>query len=118
MQPSAQCSASVVRRRPERGDVGAVRESIGGDLDPELVDESLDVGVELVPLLGDDRDRAHLGKEDSSELVDLGRRHLAAREDAEVDADLERGSCEGIGDEGDLGQLLHPRCLCPPRRSR
>ena len=95
--------------RAKRGDVGAVRESICGDLDPELVDESLDVGVELVPLLGDDRDRAHLGEEDSCELVDLGRRHLAAREDPEVDANLERGSCEGVGDEGDLGQLLHPR---------
>ena len=53
-------------------------------------------------LLGDDRDRRHLGEEVVGELVDLRLRGLAAREHAEVDADV-----SVVVEEGDLGDILH-----------
>ncbi len=54
------------------------------------------------PLLGDDRDRIDLPEEVVGEVVDLGLRGLAAREHAEVDADV-----TVLVEERDRGQFLH-----------
>ena len=53
------------------------------------MDGGLRAVADLVPLLRDDRDVAHLVQERVGELVDLGGSGLAARKDAEVHADVD-----------------------------
>ena len=55
------------------------------DLDAQLVHCALRSYTDLVVALGDDRDVIHLREQLLSEVIDLGRRGLTAREDAEVD---------------------------------
>ena len=53
-------------------------------------------------LLGDDRDRLDLDEEVVGEIVDLRLCRLAAREHAEVDADV-----SVVVEKGDLREILH-----------
>ena len=77
-------------------------------LDPDLVHRRLHVAVGDRALLGDDRDRLDLGEEVVGELVDLGLRGVAAREHAEVDADV-----SVVVEERDRGEILHRKSSYP-----
>ena len=92
MQASAHCSAATTIRHAQllQG-VAVLGKRRGIDLDADLVDRGLRLVVDLVALLGDDRDRADLIEERRREVVDLRRRRLSSREHAEVDPNLERG---------------------------
>ena len=57
--------------------------------DAHLVEDDLDILRQLVPLLADDRHLTRLGHQQLAELLELGRRRVAACEHAEVDPDLE-----------------------------
>jgi len=59
------------------------------DVDSYLVQRRLRVLADLVPILGHDRDLAHLGQKGLRQLVDLSRGRRPAGEDPEVDPDLE-----------------------------
>src|SRR5207247_10745168 len=61
------------------------------DPDPHLVDGRLGAGADLVVALGHDRDATDLLEQLVPEGFELGRRRLSRGEDAEVDAELERG---------------------------
>ena len=77
-------------------------------LDPDLVHRRLHLAVGDRALLGDDRDRLDLAEEVVRELVDLRLGGVAAREHAEVDADV-----AVVVEEGDGGEILH-RKRCYP----
>lgn len=73
----------------------AARERVGRcavavDLDSYLVHGRLGTRVDLVPLLGDDRDLADLVEQPLGETVDLRRRCGATCENAEVHTNLDR----------------------------
>ena len=59
-----------------------------GPCDPDLVDRGLHRVVDLMALLAHDLERLEVRKKLLGQAVDLGLRHLSAREDAEVDDDL------------------------------
>ena len=71
-------------------------------LDPDLVHRRFHVAVGDRPVLGDDRDRRDLDQEVVGEIVDLRLCRLAAREHAEVDADV-----TVVVEKGDLRDILH-----------
>ena len=72
-----------------RQEVGLGARAVARHLDDDLVHLRLHGAGELVPLLGENRERRDELAERRGELVDLGRRGVPAREDAEVDADLD-----------------------------
>lgn len=79
---------------PACQDVGfvlIVGDVLGVDVDPYLVQRRLGALADLMAILGNDRDLAHLGQQRLCELVDLGRRCDPAGEDPEVDANFEPG---------------------------
>ena len=71
-------------------------------LDPDLVHRRLDVAVGDRALLGDNRDRLDLAKEVVRELVDLRLSGFAAREHAEIDADVSL-----VVEKSNGGNILH-----------
>src|SRR5262249_20967206 len=95
---------SALDERPlEPAPIEVVRRDLPGrELDPDDVNGRLERGVELVAVLGDDRHRSDLVEQVAPQVVDLGRRHLPPGEDAEVDANLERGRLLVRDREGDF----------------
>ena len=82
------------------------------ELDPDLVHRRLHVAVDDRAVLGDDGHRLDLGEERVGELLDLCLRRLAAREHAEVDADV-----AVIVQKGNRGEFLHRKQYTPTRKS-
>ena len=67
------------------------RSAVPVDLDPHLMHRRFDVRIDLVSILGDDRDLPDLVEQPLGEPVDLGGCRGAARKDTEVHANLDRG---------------------------
>src|SRR5262249_11289257 len=91
------------------------------DLDADLMDHSPAGPADLMPLLRDDGERVYLVEQPGTEPLDLPARRLAAREEAEVDADLDRDVVVSAGAEDQarlLGAGCHRTCHFPwPRVS-
>src|SRR5258708_13480295 len=73
---------------------GGPRGNVVGDgsfrnLDPDLLDDALGTGADLMPLLADDRHRVDGIEQPFSQPVDLSMCRSSAGDDAEVDHDLD-----------------------------